>query len=51
MPAYWQRLGVTLMDAVRFFTDHGYTAQAVEFGRRRVVTGEIPFGQVFYAAP
>src|SRR5258708_24458410 len=30
-PAYWQPLGVTLMDAVRSFADHRYTTQAVEF--------------------
>lgn len=48
-PAYWQRQGRGLMDAVKFFTDFGYTTYAVEFGPRRVVTEEIPFGQVFLA--
>jgi FkbM family methyltransferase len=50
-PAYWQRQGLGLMDAVRFFGDYGYTTEAIEFGPRRVVTEEIPFGQVFLASP
>jgi hypothetical protein len=39
------------MDAVRFFKDFGYTVQAIEFGPRREVVGEIPKGQVFLATP
>ncbi len=50
-PAYWQRQGLQLMDAVRFFAGYGYTTRTVEFGPPRVVTEEIPFGQVFLAAP
>jgi FkbM family methyltransferase len=50
-PAFWERQGLKLMDAVQFFARHGYTTRAVEFGPPTVVTGEIPMGQVFYAAP
>ncbi len=50
-PAYWNRQGRGLMDAVKFFSGYGYTTYAVEFGPRRVVTEEIPFGQVFLASP
>ncbi len=51
-PAYWQRLGVKLADAVGFFTGLGYTSvQIIEFGPRREVTGEIEKGQVLLAVP
>lgn len=50
-PAYWRRQNLTLMDAVRFFKQFGYTTETVEFGPRREVTGEIDKGQVFLAVP
>ncbi len=50
-PEYWHRQGRNLMDAVKFFAEFGYTTYAVEFGPRRVVTGEISMGQVFFATP
>ncbi|MFM8681682.1 MAG: FkbM family methyltransferase [Alphaproteobacteria bacterium] len=50
-PSYWQRQGLELMDAVRFFAGHGYGVQEVEFRSRREVVGEIPKGQVFLATP
>jgi len=50
-PSYWQRQGLELMDAVRFFAGHGYGVQEVEFRARREVVGEIPKGQVFLATP
>jgi FkbM family methyltransferase len=50
-PEYWQRQGRDLMDAVKFFDRFNYTTYAVEFGPRRVVTKDIPFGQVFFASP
>lgn len=50
-PSYWQRQGLKLMDAVRFFGERRYEVYAVEFGPRQLVTGEIDMGQVFHAAP
>ncbi|MFM8989691.1 MAG: FkbM family methyltransferase, partial [Alphaproteobacteria bacterium] len=50
-PSYWQRQGLELMDAVRFFAGHGYGVQEVEFSSRREGVGEIPKGQVFLATP
>jgi len=50
-PSHWQRQGLELMDAVRFFAGHGYGVQEVEFRARREVVGEIPKGQVFLATP
>ena len=50
-PSYWHRQGLELMDAVKFFADHGYGVQEVEFRSRREVVGEIPMGQVFLATP
>lgn len=50
-PAYWQRKGLTLIDASRFFRSFGYDTHVVEFGPRRAVTSDNPMGQVFLAVP
>ncbi|MBI1245752.1 MAG: FkbM family methyltransferase [Alphaproteobacteria bacterium] len=50
-PAYWARQSLCLMDAVRLFRDLGYATYQIEFGARRLVTEEIPMGQVLLAVP
>lgn len=50
-PAFWARQGRSLPDATKFFAELGYTVYAVEFGPRRVVTGDIDKGQVLLATP
>ncbi len=50
-PSYWHRKGLTVADAQRFFAGFGYEVHIVEFGPRRLVTGEVSLGQVLLAVP